>query len=301
MSNKAITIAYEIQTGSPTLKAVLVALADFANPKDNSCFPSISTISRMTELSEASVKRAIRKLEEMGFITREVRSHKDGRNTSNLYKIFPNIDFQIVDKSVARGSHRPPPPVTVTPSPGHSDPPLKRTLIEPLDNHNLSSKLDRSDLFKKITEDLKEIPEGTFQFPDAGDVETYAVYLLYFLNIRSGYNFKPVDGNLKMIIARLREGYSHDDLGKVIANKANQWSDDPDMKMYLRPKTLFNATNFANYEAEEFVMPGKGKTRDRASKIEGWCQIQNCGRRGAHWYGHRTLCESHYHECRRRG
>jgi uncharacterized phage protein (TIGR02220 family) len=74
--------------------------------------------------------------------------------------------------------------------------------------------------------------------------------ILSFLNEKTGKNYRPVDATLKPIIARLKDGTSVDDIRAVIAKKCREWLPDEKMAEYLRPKTLFNATNFANYEGE---------------------------------------------------
>ena len=50
--------------------------------------------------------------------------------------------------------------------------------------------------------------------------------------------------------ARYREGYKLDDFKKVIDLKVKEWLNDPHWHKYLRPSTLFNATNFENYLEE---------------------------------------------------
>jgi uncharacterized phage protein (TIGR02220 family) len=74
--------------------------------------------------------------------------------------------------------------------------------------------------------------------------------ILEFLNEKTGKQYKPVDANLELIVARLREGFDPDDIRAVIAKKCREWGGDDKMGDYLRPKTLFGRTNFANYEGE---------------------------------------------------
>ena len=71
--------------------------------------------------------------------------------------------------------------------------------------------------------------------------------ILDLLNEKTGRSFKPVDANLKPIMARIRE-YDADTVRQVIANKCADWMNNPRLSEYLRPKTLFAASNFANYE-----------------------------------------------------
>lgn len=61
---------------------------------------------------------------------------------------------------------------------------------------------------------------------------------------RYTYRNKAVNG---MIRARLSEGFTVDDFKLVINTKASKWENDPKMRDYLRPKTLFSATNFESY------------------------------------------------------
>ena len=77
-----------------------------------------------------------------------------------------------------------------------------------------------------------------------------ALQVLEFLNSKTGRNYEPVDETLKPIMARLRSGSTVEDLRAVIAKKCRDWGADEKMSGFLRPKTLFNATNFANYKGE---------------------------------------------------
>lgn len=74
--------------------------------------------------------------------------------------------------------------------------------------------------------------------------------VLSFLNEKTGRRYQPVKANINLIACRLREGATVDQCRQVIAKKCREWRDDPNQEIYLRPKTLFNATNFANYQGE---------------------------------------------------
>jgi uncharacterized phage protein (TIGR02220 family) len=76
-----------------------------------------------------------------------------------------------------------------------------------------------------------------------------AVSVLAFLNEQAGRDYRPVDANVRLIAARLREGASVEDCCSVIDRKCREWKGG-DMDQFLRPKTLFNATNFAQYQGE---------------------------------------------------
>lgn len=77
--------AAEQTTGSPTRKAVLLALANDANTKTGLCCPDIPTISYSTELSEKTVKRALVDLVAAGFISRTRKRRDDGTLSRYFY------------------------------------------------------------------------------------------------------------------------------------------------------------------------------------------------------------------------
>lgn len=74
--------------------------------------------------------------------------------------------------------------------------------------------------------------------------------VLEFLNAKTGRNFRPTKSNLTPIVARLAEGYSEDEIRAVTARKCRVWLTSDTMAGYLRPKTLYCATNFNNYAGE---------------------------------------------------
>ena len=106
--------AYQTRAGSPTRKAVLVALANMADHR-GSCFPSISYISRITEISERTVRRCLRELEESGHLETKPRSDKHGQK-SNLY-VIRAVTLTGGEDTVTPTprSYSAKPPVTVTP------------------------------------------------------------------------------------------------------------------------------------------------------------------------------------------
>ena len=71
--------------------------------------------------------------------------------------------------------------------------------------------------------------------------------VIQHLNDKTGRNFKAVATNTKLINARLKEGATPMELIGVINRKCDEWLNDPAMAQYLRPSTLFGATNFNNY------------------------------------------------------
>jgi len=84
-----------------------------------------------------------------------------------------------------------------------------------------------------------------------------AIEILNHLNAQTGKSYKPVSANITMITNRLKE-LTDDQMIKIIEQNLVQWNCDDKMAAYLRPKTLFNATNCANYVGE-LDAPGKAE------------------------------------------
>ena len=82
------------------------------------------------------------------------------------------------------------------------------------------------------------------------EIKKQAIEVLEFLNEKTGKSFRPVDTNLKFIIARLKSGAHVEDCRAVIAKKYREWRGDQKMIDYVRPATLFNATKFEQYFGE---------------------------------------------------
>lgn len=62
------------------------------------------------------------------------------------------------------------------------------------------------------------------------------------LNQRAGTHYKATTANtIKLIKARLKEGFSVDELKLVIDKKCAEWLNNPSMVGYLRPETLFGS------------------------------------------------------------
>ena len=91
--------------------------------------------------------------------------------------------------------------------------------------------------------------ESTRQKPERSNHNAIAKEILLFLNDSTQRNYAPVDANLKLIVARLKEGADLEMCKRVIFLKVSDWSDS-NMATYLRPKTLFNSTNFWQYQGE---------------------------------------------------
>jgi hypothetical protein len=89
VSNIALSWAFKCHVGNASAKAVLVYLADRADDDGTAAYPKIATIVNVTELSERTVRTALKTLQERGFIRRGdqryARLGKGGRNRLPQY------------------------------------------------------------------------------------------------------------------------------------------------------------------------------------------------------------------------
>jgi hypothetical protein len=83
MSIDAMRWAKAQKTESPTRKAVLMALADYAD-EHGRAWPSQVRIAADTEMSERTVRTAIGELIERGFLTRQTRFRPDGTRATDV-------------------------------------------------------------------------------------------------------------------------------------------------------------------------------------------------------------------------
>ena len=87
--------------------------------------------------------------------------------------------------------------------------------------------------------------------------------LINSINEAANTNFRNSSNNRKLIHARLADGYTEEELIKVIKFKANQWKDNEKMKKYIVLTTLLRPSNFDKYiqEVESTPEPQKEKKR----------------------------------------
>ena len=67
------------------------------------------------------------------------------------------------------------------------------------------------------------------------------------LNTKGGYKYQLSDGTVQHIKARLEQGFTKEDFFHVHTVKIKEWKDNPKMKVYIRPKTLYLPDNFQSY------------------------------------------------------
>lgn len=86
MSWQATAWAKEQRTGSPSLKATLLCLADYAHPETAECFPSQAALAADVEVSVRTIRTNLVELERLKLIERSHRESRLGRQT-DVYKL----------------------------------------------------------------------------------------------------------------------------------------------------------------------------------------------------------------------
>lgn len=119
MSVQASSWAWNVTTGDPEAKFVLICLADVADMYGRGAFLSAITMARKMERSESTVRRALKYLEDKGFIRRGNQGiaaayilRQDRRPV--VFDLAMKINIPEDDQDPKRG-------VTVTPRPGPND------------------------------------------------------------------------------------------------------------------------------------------------------------------------------------
>jgi hypothetical protein len=124
MSKEAFVWVMDNSRNKGSAKLVLLAIASYAQPDGSSAFPSVSTLSNKTGISERQIKRLITSLENSGELTVE---RSKGRK-ANIYKIlmFKPKRQQIVVQPLRYRDKMS--PLTVTKPTTNGDKPNKSTV-----------------------------------------------------------------------------------------------------------------------------------------------------------------------------
>lgn len=118
----------------------------------------------------------------------------------------------------------------------------------------ISFSTDKYALLKELEEELYIVKlQDNYELRGKGrklcepEIDSVTNIILY-LNSKTGRRFSTkTSANRKFVSGRLSEGYTEEDLKKVIDTMCSRWLDDSKMNIYLRPETLFNPTKFQTY------------------------------------------------------
>lgn len=228
--------------------AIMARLADFSSDEGVS-WPSIATIARQIGAGESTVRTAIGQLEKDGWLTRQQR-RKGNRNASNVYQLnvkklrdsaFSHLSESDASKSDASKSD--PSKFDASknsnngsfhPSESGGDPSVKST-TDPSDKKpscQVAPQPDDESACKKTDPEVLLTDNSRL--------------VLKHLNQVSGSRFQNCSASLDNIRARLREGFTPEELMLVVDYKHEHWKGLKDYQ-YMRPKTLFIPGNFPGY------------------------------------------------------
>lgn len=165
-----------------------------------------------------TIKRVIRKLENEEYIITSSKYNKMKMDRTKWYRVnYKMAQQQSVQVALMEGA-------SCTNGTGQNAPTHQGKMHSP------------------ITKEVKSIKKNSVE----KDLDYVSV--IEYLNQRTNKNFKASSKSTQRLInGRISEGHEFEDFKQVIDLKAKEWLNDNYWNKYLRPSTLFNATNFENY------------------------------------------------------
>ncbi|MCG7337125.1 conserved phage C-terminal domain-containing protein [Sporosarcina sp. ACRSM] len=168
-----------------------------------------------------TIKRAIRRLEDKGYIISTASYNRMKMDKTKWYR----IDYKKLQLSMVQSA-------TMTTASSAEE----EVQVAPSTEGNLPLAITKK--VKRIKKDIVE-----------NDLDVVSV--IEYLNDKANKQFNVTSkATARLVKGRFSEGYAVSDFKKVIDTKVKEWRDDPYWRKYLRPSTLFNATNFENYLEE---------------------------------------------------
>ena len=82
---------------------------------------------------------------------------------------------------------------------------------------------------------------------EINDTITPEIEILNYLNELAGKRFKRIKSNINPISARLKDGYTLEELKEIIQVKTLEWKNNEVMNTHLCPTTLFRPSNTDKY------------------------------------------------------
>ncbi|EMK5854210.1 conserved phage C-terminal domain-containing protein [Salmonella enterica] len=238
--------------------AIMARLADFSSD-EGVCWPSIETIARQLGAGPSTIRTAIAKLEKDGWLTRTQRRNGN-RNASNVYrlnvaKLQAAAFSQLSDSDTSKSDVSKFDASKTDPSKSG-----KHGGFDPSESGGDPSVKSKQD--PQVTS-KPSCPVAAQPDPEVV-ITDQAIVVLTHLNQISGSRYQKSKTSLENIRARLREGYSVDDLQLVIDLKHEHWTGNDEQYQYMRPETLFGPKKFESYlqSATRWAQKGKPKREE---------------------------------------
>ena len=224
---------------SPTALRLYGVLTDFVDDR-GTCYPSNRKImDRLPDgADERTLRRAKTELLSRGLLVFEPRHDPSRRQTSNRYW----LTFPAPDAAKVEGGQEPLPEGGYVPLPegGQEPPPGSSTRAKEVDHQKEE---ETTSTLSGSPPDIA--PTNGHHLPQH---KADALEILGWLNKKAGTRFEPVEANLSLIRARLKEADRPAwRLKQLVSAKATEWPPGHDMRKYLRPATLFNREKCAQY------------------------------------------------------
>ena len=200
---------------------VLWVLAEARNEETLKCCPSIATIASRTNLNPETVRRALVDMEKTGLLTRVFRTRANGSKTSTQYML--NIHPTVIECGVHPTETRGGTPALCGVQNQKLEPESKTPPIVPHPEQGNLELLSEG-------ESQGTIPPAPIKTA-AQDRQAMAIHVLEYWaetvdapTIQRRTTTQAGKKRLKVIAARLKDGYSVDDIKTAIRNcRADEW------------------------------------------------------------------------------
>ena len=206
-------------------KLIWARLAQYAGEKGEA-YPSLETLANDIGVKKLQAIQYLKELEKKQFIKVLRANGKDKfLHKTNRYIFLWNTILAGMQKHTSAGMQK----------------------------HTQRESVVRESVEKESVEKEKEIKEKEKlhpPFPPRGELplNEKALEVLDYLNLKTNKQFTAKNkNNLQNIGARLKEGFTAEQLKSVIDKKTAEWLNDEKMNQHLNPETLFRPKKFEIY------------------------------------------------------
>ena len=184
--------------------------------------------------SKRTLKRAFKKLEKMGVVISTDKYNKMKIDRTKWYRINDTKLNELCSTTEVQE--------------------LVEKITAPERNYKNYMTVEQRETMKFVKDDAKESNEPakkTEKHKEGNQVKAKkskeVTEVIDYLNEKTGARYKPSSqANRNLVLARMNEGYTVQDLKTVIDNQVSAWR-GTEWEKYLRPSTLFRASKIENY------------------------------------------------------